>query len=155
VPQPRETRDDGSPAGEQGCQGLSTDEADQGQSEVGPNALRSHGARRLALLARPLMDHGVPDVPPLRADDHAQAAVARGRVLPSLHRAQPGRGHAVRIERTGRNDRQLPAYRERGRSFVNRDVDWRPCCARRRSRAAAATGASATPQTVPAIVSDG
>jgi ABC-type multidrug transport system fused ATPase/permease subunit len=41
---------------------------------------------------------GIPDLPALRADDQGQAAVARGRALPSLHRAQPGRGQAVRIE---------------------------------------------------------
>jgi ABC-2 type transport system ATP-binding protein len=41
---------------------------------------------------------GIPDLPALRADDQGQASVARGRALPSLHRAQPGRGQAVRIE---------------------------------------------------------
>jgi P-type Mg2+ transporter len=35
---------------------VSTDEADERQSEVGPNALRSHGARPLAVLARQLND---------------------------------------------------------------------------------------------------
>jgi hypothetical protein len=57
--------------------------------------------------------------------------------------------------RRGRDVRQLSADRDRCNSFMNRDSDPRRCCSRRRSTAATATGPSATPQTVPAIVSDG
>jgi hypothetical protein len=78
----------------------------------------AHLARRNA----PLIDRttlpsrsGIPAMPALRADDQGQAAVARGRALPSLHRAEPGRGRAFGIEgqtspvMSGRSGRVLVA----------------------------------------------
>ena len=80
----------------------------------------------------------------------ARAAGGAERRSAGGHRPRDSGDH-----RRGRGGRQLPADRDRGSSFVNRDSDRRRCCSRRRSTAATAMGASATPQTVPAIVSDG
>jgi 2-keto-4-pentenoate hydratase/2-oxohepta-3-ene-1,7-dioic acid hydratase in catechol pathway len=46
---------------------------------------------------------GVPDLPALPAKYQAADAVAGGRVLPSLHRAQPDRGHTVRVDAARRD----------------------------------------------------
>jgi hypothetical protein len=105
--------------------------------------MTDHLARRNAPLidrTTPPSRSGIPDLPALRADDGGQAAVARGRALPSLHRSQPGRGHAVRIEgqaspvmsgRPGRTDQLVMEVLEdeQPEGFVAEPTEAEPACA--------------------------